>query len=33
MKREPLLDGKAYYFRSEANRKAFAEDPEKYLKK
>ena len=27
------LDGKAYYFTSEANRKAFAMDPGKYLKK
>ena len=27
------LGGKAYYFANEANRKAFAEDPGKYLKK
>jgi YHS domain-containing protein len=27
------VDEKAYYFASEANRKAFAENPSKYLKK
>ncbi len=27
------LDGKAYYFANEANRKAFAEDPDRYFKK
>ena len=27
------MDGKAYYFASEANRKTFSEDPGKYLKK
>jgi len=27
------LDGDAYYFTSEANRKAFAENPQKFLKK
>ncbi len=27
------LDGKAYYFENEANRKAFAESPLKYTKK
>ena len=27
------LDGKAYYFANEANRKSFAENPERYLKK
>jgi len=27
------LDGKAFYFANEANRKAFAENPDRYLKK